>query len=92
MRKTELEKGIDILDNEGHHVGKSKIAAHKAVAQTANSRFFLAIPIFIPPAILYTIERFHMMPRNLALKTTLEILAISFELYFAVPFAIGAYP
>ena len=33
-----------------------------------------------------------MMPRNFYLKTTLEILAISFELYFAVPFAIGAYP
>jgi Sideroflexins len=34
----------------------------------------------------------HMMPRNFFLKTTLEILAICFELYFAVPFAIGAYP
>ncbi len=31
MRKTELERGIDILDDEGHHRGKSKVAAHKAV-------------------------------------------------------------
>jgi len=92
MRKTELEKGIDILDDEGHTLGKSKVAAHKAVAQTANSRFFLAIPIFIPPVILYSIERMRMMPRNFYVRTTLEILAICFELYFAVPFAIGAYP
>ena len=60
--------------------------------QTANSRFFLAIPIFIPPFILYYIERMHMMPKNFYLKTLLEISAICFELYFAVPFAIGAYP
>jgi Sideroflexins len=32
MRKTELERGIDIVDDEGHHRGKSKAAAHKAVA------------------------------------------------------------
>ena len=31
MRKTELEKGIDVLDSEGHHLGKSKVAAKKAV-------------------------------------------------------------
>ena len=33
-----------------------------------------------------------MMPRNFYVRTMLEILAICFELYFAVPFAIGAYP
>lgn len=33
-----------------------------------------------------------MMPRNFYIKTSLEILVICFELYFAVPFAIGAYP
>lgn len=92
MRKTELERGIDITDQDGNIIGKSKAAAHKAVNQTANSRFFLAIPIFIPPFILFGIERARMMPKNFYLRTTLEILCICFELYFAVPFAIGAYP
>ena len=32
MRKTELDKGIDILDDEGQNRGKSKVAAQKAVA------------------------------------------------------------
>lgn len=31
MRQTELEKGIDLMDKDGNHLGKSKIAAHKAV-------------------------------------------------------------
>ena len=92
MRRTELEKGIDIHDDEGRFHGKSKVAAHKAVSQTANSRFFLAVPIFIPPFILYAIERNNMMPRNFYIRTLVEILAICFELYCAVPFAIGAYP
>lgn len=52
----------------------------------------MAVPIFIPPFFLYAVERKNMMPRNFYLKTLLEILAISFELYCAVPFAIGAYP
>ncbi len=31
MRRTELEKGIDIHDEDGKYHGKSKIAAQKAV-------------------------------------------------------------
>lgn len=31
MRRTELEKGIDIHDDEGKFHGKSKVAAHRAV-------------------------------------------------------------
>lgn len=32
MRRTELEKGIDVMDPEGNLVGKSKAAASKAVS------------------------------------------------------------
>ena len=31
MRRTELDKGIDIHDDEGKFHGKSKVAAHRAV-------------------------------------------------------------
>ena len=92
MRRTELETGIDVHDHEGKLLGKSKAAAKRAVDQTAMSRFFLAIPIFIPPFLLYTIERRGFRPKNFYLRTSLELLTICFELYFAVPFAIGAYP
>ena len=32
MRRTELEKGIDVMDSEGTILGKSKVAAGKAVS------------------------------------------------------------
>eukprot|EP00347_Sterkiella_histriomuscorum_P004533 403360099 len=92
MRRTELEKGIDIMDQEGKFVGKSKIAAQNAVSQTANSRFFLAIPIFFPPTMLYLIEKKNMMPKNFYLRTCLEVSLIACELYFAAPMAISVYP
>ena len=92
MRKTELEKGIDVFDAQGNTLGKSKAAANLAVNQTANSRFFLAVPIFVPSLMLYSIERARLMPRNYVARTLLEGLLISFELYCAVPFAIGVYP
>ena len=93
MRRTELERGIDIQDPETNTiVGKSKVAAKRAVDQTANSRFFLAVPIFIPPTILYFIEKKGLMPKNFYIRTALELSLISFELFCAVPFAIGIYP
>ena len=92
MRRTELEKGIDVMDSKGNIVGKSKAAASKAVSQTAMSRFFLALPIFFPSAMLYLVEKKGMMPRNFYLRTCLEVLFIAFELYLAVPFAIAIYP
>ena len=92
MRNTELEKGIDVMDKEGNIVGKSKVAASRAVSQTANSRFFLAIPIFFPPTMLYILEKRGMIPRNFYLQTLLQVALISCELYIAVPTAIGVYP
>jgi ABC-type polysaccharide/polyol phosphate export permease len=92
MRRTELERGIDIFDKEDNLIGKSKVAAKMAVSQTANSRFLLAVPIFLPSIMLYQIEKRHLMPRNFYLRTLLELLCISFELYIAAPFAISAYP
>lgn len=92
MRKTELETGIDITDTDGKQLGKSKVAARLAVDQTANSRFFLAVPIFLPALILLFIEKRRLMPKNFYVKTCLEFSLFTFELYCAVPFAIGIYP
>jgi hypothetical protein len=92
MRRTEFEKGVDVRDHEGKVYGKSQSAAKKAVYQTANSRIFLAIPIFFPATALYLIEKKGLLPRNFYLRTTLELSLIAFELYFAVPFAISVYP
>lgn len=92
MRKTELEKGIDIKDSDGNVVGKSKVAAKIAIMQTAISRYVLAVPIFMPATALYGVERLGMMPRSFYATTMLEILFIALELMFAVPLAIAVYP
>ena len=92
MRKTELNKGIDALDENGKSYGKSKACAKKAVTQTAISRYVLAIPIFLPPVLLLLTEKVGMMPRNFYLKTFVEVSYIALELYLAVPMAIAMYP
>lgn len=92
MRKTEIEKGIDVLDENGTSYGKSKVCAKTAVTQTAISRYILTIPIFIPPLMLIATERMGMMPRNFYLKTLVEVSYISLELYVAVPLGIAMYP
>ena len=63
-----------------------------AVQQTANSRFLLAVPMFIPSLMMYAIERRRLAPKNFYLNIILQTLLFTFELYFEVPFAIGMYP
>ena len=92
MRRSELEHGIDIEDEEGNVYGKSKIAAKYAVKQTAESRFILALPTFIPPAVLYWMERRNKMPRSYYACFGLQIALIYFELYLEPPFSIAIYP
>lgn len=94
MRQTELETGIDVVDpnNRETIVGKSKVAANRAVFETCISRYILCVPIFIPSLCLFTIEKLHLMPRNFALKTCLELSLFFTELYLAVPLAIALYP
>lgn len=72
-----MEKGIDVLDPETmESYGKSKNTALQAVVQTATSRAVLALAIFIPSFMLVAIERARMMPKNFALKTTVEMFTI----------------
>ena len=40
----ELENGINIYDEEGNELGRSKIAARKAVSQVVVSRIGMAAP------------------------------------------------
>ena len=94
MRQSELDKGIEVFDPEDHDqvVGISKVAAKKAVMETAISRYVLCVTLFLPALALYGIERAHLMPRNRILCTALELSLFFGELYLAVPLAIALYP
>ena len=60
--------------------------------QTAISRVFLNVTIFLPPLALIALERAHLMPKNFYLKTLVEVLMITGELYLAVPVGISMFP
>jgi uncharacterized membrane protein YecN with MAPEG domain len=93
MRQTEMKKGISVLHPEtGEDLGKSKKCAYEAVVNTAISRIFLNVTIFLPPIALVLIEKVGMMPGNWYLKTLLEAILISGELYLAVPVGIAMFP
>ncbi|OXB75822.1 UNVERIFIED_CONTAM: hypothetical protein H355_009455 [Colinus virginianus] len=55
MRHTELEEGIDVLDNNGNIVGSSRIAAKHALLETALTRVVLPMPILVLPPIIMSI-------------------------------------
>jgi len=66
MRQTEVEKGIDLVNpnKPSQVIGKSKAAGWKAVLETSISRCILTIPILLPSAGLYFIEKRRLMPKS----------------------------
>mmetsp|Transcript_82623 Transcript_82623/g.114219 ORF Transcript_82623/g.114219 Transcript_82623/m.114219 type:complete len:136 (+) Transcript_82623:542-949(+) len=77
MRQTELKKGIDVLDPDTmESYGKSKSTAMQAVVQTATSRFVLAFALFIPSLMLLSIEKMRLMPKNFAMRSSIEMFTI----------------
>ncbi|XP_002740958.2 sideroflexin-5-like [Saccoglossus kowalevskii] len=55
MRISELGEGIEVSDEDGNVVGCSKIAAKRALQETAMTRAVLPAPILILPPIIMTL-------------------------------------
>jgi sideroflexin-5 len=93
MRQTEMQKGISVLHPDtDEELGKSQACAYQAVMKTAISRIFLNVTIFVPPLFLVAIEKARLMPQNWYLKTLVEAVCITGELYLAVPVGIAMFP
>ena len=94
MRQTELKKGIDLYHPEYNDIiiGKSQLAAKRAVLETAISRYALCIPLFLPSFFLYAFERMRIMPKHIVPATAVQMSLFFMELYFAVPIGIALYP
>ena len=94
MRRTEMEKGIDIFDPEDTHksMGKSRSAAKEAVMQTALSRSILALPLLFPGVVFLGLEKARLMPNRFLPKCLVQGLVFFLELYFAVPFGVAYFP
>uniref|UniRef100_A0A0N5A0E2 Sidoreflexin n=1 Tax=Parastrongyloides trichosuri TaxID=131310 RepID=A0A0N5A0E2_PARTI len=92
MRLPEVDTGIDVYDRDGKVIGVSKVAAKKAVFETALTRAFLPIPLLLaPPCIMPFIEKFKFMKKS---KVNLFVNAIVCTLSFAasLPVALALFP
>ena len=93
MRKTEMEKGIDVVDPETKEaVGVSKNCAKKAVLQTAITRVLFNVTIFLPPMAMIALERTRLMPKNWYFRNLIEASLFAAELYICIPLGVAAFP
>jgi len=93
MRQNELIEGIDVEDKDGNVVGSSKIAAWKAVKDTALTRMVLPAPILIiPPVVMAFLERTKFLKRRPKLNMPLNALVCTMAFGIALPFAIALFP
>eukprot|EP01121_Diplochlamys_sp_Union-15-3_P006111 TRINITY_DN16622_c0_g1_i2.p1 TRINITY_DN16622_c0_g1~~TRINITY_DN16622_c0_g1_i2.p1 ORF type:complete len:322 (+),score=38.33 TRINITY_DN16622_c0_g1_i2:52-1017(+) len=93
MRRNELKTGIDVKDANGLVVGTSKIAAQKALFETALTRAFLPAPILIcSPLILTAIEKTTLLDKFPRLRLPVTALVATLCFGAALPLAISLFP
>ncbi|XP_071948666.1 sideroflexin-5-like [Antedon mediterranea] len=93
MRYGELYEGIDVMDDKGNSVGTSKIAAKKALMQTALTRMVLPAPILlIPPILMSYLEKTKFLRGNPRLTLAVNAVVVTLSFGCALPVAISIFP
>ncbi|KAI0214459.1 Sideroflexin-5, partial [Lamellibrachia satsuma] len=93
MRNSELSEGIDVFDKKNNSVGTSKVAAKKALIETAITRMVLPAPILIiPPVIMTMIEKTSLLKRRPKLHLPFNALVSTLSFGLALPIAIALFP
>ncbi|XP_070541583.1 sideroflexin-5-like [Ptychodera flava] len=93
MRLSELGKGIEVEDQNGSVVGTSKIAAKRALKETALTRAILPAPILIiPPIVMSIVEKTNFMRRRPGLSLPVQGVVVTLSFAFALPLAISLFP
>nr|XP_009922284.1 PREDICTED: sideroflexin-5 isoform X2 [Haliaeetus albicilla] len=93
MRHTELEEGIDVLDNNGNIVGSSRIAAKHALLETALTRVVLPMPILVlPPIIMSILEKTSLLRSRPRMILPVQSLVCLAAFGLALPLAISLFP
>ncbi|BFZ07169.1 hypothetical protein BsWGS_10208 [Bradybaena similaris] len=93
MRNSELYEGIEVVDKNGQVVGTSKVAARKALAETALTRMFLPAPILlIPPVIMSFVEKRRFLMRNPRLHLPINAVVCTLTFGCALPVSIALFP
>jgi tricarboxylate carrier len=94
MRRSELDKGIMVRSSDGTELGLSKVAARKALFDTAVTRVVLPLPVLVlPSTIMALLEQktrlFQRFPRALL---PIQTVVCTFSFGLALPLAISLFP
>uniref|UniRef100_A0A1Q3G4N5 Sidoreflexin n=1 Tax=Culex tarsalis TaxID=7177 RepID=A0A1Q3G4N5_CULTA len=93
MRQNEILYGIDIHDEEGKHVGKSRLAAIKGICQVVVSRIVMCAPgMLVLPMIMESLETFKTFRRVSFLHGPFQVVAVGCFLTVMVPTACALFP
>nr|CCA18516.1 sideroflexin1like protein putative [Albugo laibachii Nc14] len=93
MRQREVVEGINVELDTGETIGKSKIAAKKALAQVIPSRILMAAPSMLLPALAMTrLERRPLLTRHPMLKAPITVAMTGLCLVFSTPICCALFP
>lgn len=93
MRQNELQNGIDVEDEGGNVVGKSRLAAASGITQVVVSRITMAAPgMIILPVIMERLEKVNWFKKLSILHAPFQVMMVGCFLVFMVPTACGLFP
>ncbi|XP_067012444.1 sideroflexin-2 isoform X2 [Anabrus simplex] len=93
MRQNELVHGIDVADENGNNVAKSRVAAAKGISQVVFSRIVMCAPgMTILPIIMERLEKKAWMQKIKPLHGPIQVMFVGCFLVFMVPIACGLFP
>lgn len=93
MRQNEIRNGIEVTDENGRKLSKSKIAAAKGISQVVISRIVMCAPgMLILPPIMERLEKYAWMQRIKILHAPIQVMMVGCFLTFMVPTACALFP
>jgi len=93
MRQSEIINGIEVFDENGNHVGESRLAALKGITQVVVSRIAMAAPgMTLLPIVMERLEKMRWMQRVKFLHAPMQVFMCGAFLTFMNPFACAIFP
>jgi sideroflexin-2 len=85
MRQNEIINGIDVEDEDGNIVGKSRLASGVAISQVTLSRIFMAAPgMLLLPVLMQRLEKKAWFNRVKILHAPFQVMMVGCFLIFMV--------
>jgi tricarboxylate carrier len=93
MRGPEINTGIEVFEESGKCVGTSKVAAKRAVTETAMTRAFLPVPLLLlPPCIMPFFEKNKVVRTKPLVHLFVNAVVCTISFAFSLPIALALFP